>query len=79
MGHAMKIVYTANGKSVVLTGWRAWLALAIGLVLAWAALALLAFLLVGIAATTMAILLLVLPAAAIVAVVHGLVASRPPA
>ncbi len=57
------IVITRNGKTTVLTGWRAWLAGAVAFVAMWVILALLAFILVGVGITIGTIMLLVIPAA----------------
>lgn len=56
------IVIERNGKTVVLTGWRAWLAGAATLIVTWLVLGVVAFLFVGIGLTVGAILLLAIPA-----------------
>jgi len=66
------IVITRNGQTTVVSGWRAWL-LGIGtMLLAWLALALLVFALIGVAITIGVALLLLIPALAIVALVGSL-------
>jgi hypothetical protein len=71
------IVITRNGKTRVYTGWREWLLLAAGFVVAWLVLALMAFVFVGFAITVGVLLLLVLPAAIIVAAVSARMRSNP--
>jgi hypothetical protein len=63
------IVIEHNGKSVVISGWRAWVIMAAALVMTTALLAALAFLVLGIAVSMVAFLLIVMPAVAIVALV----------
>jgi hypothetical protein len=63
------IVIERDGKTVVITGWRAWL-LAIAVVVTTPVLAALAFLILGIAVSTVAFLLIVMPAVTIVALVQ---------
>lgn len=65
------IVIERNGKTVVLTGWRAWLAGALALVITWIVLGLIAFIVIGVGLTVGVILLLAIPA--VIGV--GLVAS----
>jgi hypothetical protein len=65
------IVITRNGKTTVLTGWRAWLTIAGALLAAWLLLAFLAFIVIGTAVTVGALLLILAPAA----VLAGLLAS----
>lgn len=60
------IVIRTHRKTVVLTGWRAWVVGIAALLVAWLVLAFLAFVLVGIAATLGVVLLLIVPAALIV-------------
>ena len=70
------LVVEKNGKTTVVTGWRAWL-IAFGAVSGTVlVLALLAFLFLGIALTVGAILLVVLPAAIIVALISALASRR---
>jgi hypothetical protein len=65
------IVISRNGKTTVLTGWRAWLAIAGMMMAAWLFLAFLAFIVIGTAVTIGALLLILVPAA----VLAGLLAS----
>jgi hypothetical protein len=70
------LVVEKDGKTTVVTGWRAWL-LALGAVIgAAAALAFLAFVFLGIALTIGAVLLVVVPAAIIVTIISGLFSRR---
>jgi len=70
------IVITRNGKSKVYTGWREWLLVTAGLAICWLVLALIAFFIIGVALSVGVILLLVVPAAVVVAVVKGMMRSR---
>lgn len=70
------IVITHNGRTTVYRGWRAWLLGAGAFVMAWLALALLAFVLIGIATTVGVVLLLAVPALIIVTLLSALT-SRP--
>jgi hypothetical protein len=63
------IVIERDGKTVVITGWRAWLLAAVGVFVTTAVLAALAFLVLGVAVSVIAFLLIVMPAVAIVALV----------
>jgi hypothetical protein len=63
------IVIERDGKTVVITGWRAWVIAAVAVVVTTAVLAGLAFLVLGIAVSMAAFVLIVMPAVAIVAVV----------
>ncbi len=63
------IVITRNGKTVVLTGWRAWIAGASAFVLAWLLLGLVAFIVIGVGLTFGILLLLAVPAVIGVALV----------
>jgi hypothetical protein len=63
------IVIERDGKTVVITGWRAWLLAAVAVVVTTAVLAALAFLVLGIAVSIVAFLLIVMPAVVIVALV----------
>jgi hypothetical protein len=71
------IVITRNGKTTVISGWRAWVLGAGVLLGAWCALALIVFLLVGVAITVGVVLLLLIPALAIAALL-GLLMRREP-
>lgn len=66
------IVVERNGRTVVLTGWRAWLAGVGAMLLAWFVLALIIFLLLGAAITIGLVMLLLVPAVAIAALVGSL-------
>lgn len=69
---AQMIVITRNDKTTVLTGWRAWIATAAMLTTAWCALAFIAFVLVGIAFTIGAALIIIVPALIVTALVRVL-------
>jgi hypothetical protein len=56
------IVIEREGKTIVITGWRAWVIGAVAVVATTAVLAALAFLVVGIAVSMLAFLLIVMPA-----------------
>jgi hypothetical protein len=68
-------VIEQNGKSLVLSGWRAWLAGAAILVVAWLVCALVGFVILGLAATLGVLMLLLVPALLVVVLVswvtHG--------
>jgi hypothetical protein len=66
------IVIKRNGKTTVYTGWRAWLIGAASLVGLWLVFALLLFLWIGAAITIGIVLLLLIPAAAVVAIVGSM-------
>jgi hypothetical protein len=57
------LVITRNGKTIVLTGWRAWLAGAVTFAAVTMLLAVVAFVLLGAAITLGAVLLIVVPVA----------------
>jgi presenilin-like A22 family membrane protease len=63
------IVIERYGKTIVITGWRAWVIRAVAVVVMTTVLAALAFLVLGIAVSMVAFLLIVMPAVAIVALV----------
>jgi len=65
----MMIVIERDGKTIVITGWRAWGIGAVAVIVMTAVLAALAFLVLGIAVSMVAFLLIVMPAVAIVALV----------
>jgi hypothetical protein len=67
------IVITRNGKTTVLTGWRAWLAGGVLAVVISLLLSVLFFLMVGFAVTLTAVLLIVVPVVAGVALLASLV------
>lgn len=56
------IVYTHNGKTVVLTGWKAWLLGAVAFVAMWAVLGAIAFVVIGVGLTVGILMLLAIPA-----------------
>ena len=66
------VVITRNGRTIVITGWRAWLTGVGAALLAWFALAVIVFALVGVAISVGVILLLLIPAIVIVTVVSSL-------
>jgi Na+/melibiose symporter-like transporter len=70
------IVITRNGKTTVLTGWREWLARAGVFLAAILLLALVAFVMLGLAVTIGAIAMIVIPAALIVALLGSLFARH---
>jgi hypothetical protein len=55
-------VIRSRGRTIVLTGWRAWLAGAATFIVIWLVLGLLAFLMLGLAVTVGVALLLIVPA-----------------
>ena len=70
------LVIQRNGRTTVITGWRAWLlagALFVGLTLLFAVIA---FLVLGIAITLVAVLLIVVPVAVGVALLASLFQPR---
>ncbi len=71
------IVITRNGRTAVISGWRAWVLGAAVLLAAWCALALIVFFLVGVAITVGVVLLLLIPASAIVALMGALMRKEP--
>ncbi|MGE3625307.1 MAG: hypothetical protein AB7G34_02925 [Hyphomicrobiales bacterium] len=70
------IVINRNGETVVLTGWRAWLAMAAGFAVMLAVVALVLFVLLGIALTMGMFLLVAIPVAAILTLFAWLTAGR---
>ena len=70
------IVVTRNGKTRVYEGWRQWLILAGALLLFWIVLAIVAFVVLGTAITLAVTLLLLVPAAALVALAKAAI-KRP--
>mgnify|MGYP003547162470 CR=1 FL=1 len=65
-------VIVRNGKTTVLTGWRAWLAGAAVLIAAWFALAFVAFVMVGVAVTAGAALIILVPALIVVSIMGSI-------
>jgi hypothetical protein len=70
------IVITRNGKTTVLTGWRAWLVGAVAFVASFVLLALFAFFVLGIAITVGAVLLILVPVAIGVALLASVFSGR---
>jgi len=70
------IVYTHNGKTTVYSGWRAWLMGAAAFVVTFVVLALVTFLLLGIAASIGVFLLLLIPVALVVSGLAALFGRR---
>ena len=58
-----KIIISRNGETRVCTGWRAWLMGAAAFIVAFAVLAMVVFVLLGVAASIGVLLLLLIPAA----------------
>jgi hypothetical protein len=70
------IVIERDGKTIVITGWRAWVIGAIAVIVTTAVLGALAFLVLGIAVSMVAFLLIVIPAVAIVVLMAWLFQPR---
>jgi hypothetical protein len=70
------IVITRNGRTTVITGWREWLVRAVMFVATMLVLAILAFVLLGLAVTLGAIAMIVIPAAIIVALLGSMFSHR---
>jgi hypothetical protein len=70
------IVITRNGETTVLTGWREWLLKIVVFMSAILFVAIIAFLMLGLAVTIGAIALVVIPAAIIVALLGSVFARR---
>lgn len=66
------IVISRNGKTTVYTGWRAWLIGAVIAAAIWLLLALVTFVWIGFALTLGVILLLAIPAVAVVALLNSM-------
>lgn len=73
---ARMIIISRNGRTRVVSGWRAWLLGCISLVTGWAILLLVASLAIGLSLTFGLILLLALPALAGAALVAGYLNRR---
>ncbi len=71
------IVMTRNGRTTVITGWRAWLLGAVAFLATILVLALMAFLFLGIAVTIGAVAMIMVPAAIIVALLGSMFGRRP--
>ena len=69
------ILITRNGRTTVLTGWRAWLAGAAICVVTTVLFAFLAFVLLGVAITVWAVLFIVVPVAIGLAILASLFRS----
>jgi len=69
------IVITRNGQTTVITGWRAWLIGTAAFVAATALLFVIAFVMLGVAITVGAVLLIVVPVAIGVALLASLFRS----
>jgi hypothetical protein len=70
------IVITRNGRTTVITGWREWLVRAFVFVAAMLVLAVLVFVMLGLAVTLGAIAMIVIPAAIIVALLGSMFSRR---
>jgi hypothetical protein len=70
------IVIERDGRTIVITGWRAWVAAVVAVVVTTVVLAALAFLVLGIAVSVIAFLLIVMPAVAIVVLMAWLFQAR---
>jgi hypothetical protein len=70
------IVIQRNGETIVLTGWREWLVKIVVFMAAILLFAIIAFLMFGLAVTVGAILLVVIPAAIIVALLGSMLGKR---
>lgn len=70
------IVISRNGKTTVITGWRAWLIGAVVCVVTTAAVALVAFLMLGIALTVTMLLFIAVPVVIGVALLASLFRPR---
>ncbi|CAN1723750.1 conserved protein of unknown function [Hyphomicrobium sp. 1Nfss2.1] len=70
------LVVERNGRTTVVTGWRAWLLAAGAMLSGLLTLVFLAFLFFGVAVAVGALLLIAIPAAIIVAVVTALFSKR---
>lgn len=66
------IVITRNGKTTVITGWRAWIISAVAIAAAWLVLALIVFFMIGAAVTIGLFLLLAIPAVVLVGLASGM-------
>jgi hypothetical protein len=66
------ILITRNGETKAYTGWREWLLLAAAFVVLWLVLALMVSIVIGAAVTFGLVMLLVVPALALVALIRSL-------
>lgn len=72
------IVVKTNGRTVVVTGWRAWLLGAAALIFLWLTFAFFAFIVIGAAITMGVLLLLLLPALVSVVLLGSLLRQKKP-
>jgi hypothetical protein len=70
------IVITRNGRTTVLTGWRAWLIGAVAFLAACAVVSLIAFVILGVAITVGAVMMIVVPIAVGIALIASLFRPR---
>jgi hypothetical protein len=70
------LVIQRNGRTTVITGWRAWVLGAAAFLAATLLMALIAFVVLGVAITAGALLLIALPVAIGVAILASLLPSR---
>jgi hypothetical protein len=70
------ITIERNGKTIVMTGWRAWLIGAVAVVVMMAVFGAVAFLFLGIAVSIVGLVVILLPAIALVAIVGWLFQPR---
>lgn len=66
------IVITRNGKTTVITGWKAWVLGTVAVIMAWFVLAGVVFFMIGAAVTAGLFLLLAIPAVVFVGLVSRL-------
>ena len=71
------IVIQRNGQATVITGWRAWLVGAVAFVVATLLMAVMVFVMLGVAITVGAVLMIVIPVAVGLALIASLF-RRPP-
>ncbi|MET0192819.1 MAG: hypothetical protein ABW200_05530 [Hyphomicrobiaceae bacterium] len=71
------IVIQRNGQATVITGWRAWLIGAVAFVVATLLMAVMVFVMLGVAITVGAVLMIVIPVAVGLALIASLF-RRPP-
>lgn len=72
------IVIRRNGRTVAITGWRAWLVGAVAVFVAWLLLAIVAFVWIGLAVTVSLLVLLALPALLVAALIQMLLRRNAP-
>src|SRR5262245_42336882 len=77
-GRNIMIVITRNGRTTVLTGWRAWLLGAVAFVASVVVFALVAFVVLGVAVTVGAVMLIVVPIALGLAILASFFRSPSP-